>query len=242
MRAPSSSSRRHAARSRSWAPAPISSASRAWRDRARPGGLSRRESEVLTLVAAGKTNRAIAAELFISEKTVARHVSNIFTKLGLSSRAEATAYALQARPRPVARATQNYPLAPSRIGCFARSRSAARPLRSGANPHARRNDDTSQDEQRRRKSTPRRPRPGTRSRRATTGTSLRRRSSSRTRRSASSGSSRRAVPRRRGRAGGLSLPAARLGAQVLATDWSPAMIERFEARVREEGLRKQRGA
>lgn len=37
--------------------------------------------------------------------------------------------------------------------------------------------------------------------------------------------------------GGLSLPAARLGAQVLATDWSPAMIERFEARVREEGLR-----
>jgi DNA-binding NarL/FixJ family response regulator len=59
----------------------------------RPGGLSRREHEVLTLVATGKTNRAIAAELFISEKTVARHVSNIFTKLGLSSRAAATAYA-----------------------------------------------------------------------------------------------------------------------------------------------------
>ena len=59
----------------------------------RPGGLSRREHEVLTLVAMGKTNRAIATELFISEKTVARHVSNIFTKLGLSSRAEATAYA-----------------------------------------------------------------------------------------------------------------------------------------------------
>jgi DNA-binding NarL/FixJ family response regulator len=59
----------------------------------RPGGLSRRESEVLTLVAAGKTNGAIAAVLFISEKTVARHVSNIFAKLGLSSRAEATAYA-----------------------------------------------------------------------------------------------------------------------------------------------------
>jgi DNA-binding NarL/FixJ family response regulator len=59
----------------------------------RPGGLSRREREVLTLVAAGKTNRAIATELFISEKTVARHVSNIFTKVGLSSRAEATAYA-----------------------------------------------------------------------------------------------------------------------------------------------------
>jgi DNA-binding NarL/FixJ family response regulator len=59
----------------------------------RPGGLSRRESEVLRLVATGKTNRAIGTELFISEKTVARHVSNIFTKLGLSSRAEATAYA-----------------------------------------------------------------------------------------------------------------------------------------------------
>ena len=60
----------------------------------RPGGpLSRREREVLTLVASGKTNRAIASELFISEKTVARHVSNIFRKLRLSSRTEATAYA-----------------------------------------------------------------------------------------------------------------------------------------------------
>jgi ATP/maltotriose-dependent transcriptional regulator MalT len=59
------------------------------------GLLSRRESEVLMLVAAGKTNRAIAAELFISEKTVARHVSNIFSKLGLSSRSEATAYAFK---------------------------------------------------------------------------------------------------------------------------------------------------
>lgn len=55
--------------------------------------LSPRENEVLALVAAGNTNRAIAAELFISETTVARHVSNIFTKLGLSSRSEATAYA-----------------------------------------------------------------------------------------------------------------------------------------------------
>jgi ubiquinone/menaquinone biosynthesis C-methylase UbiE len=41
--------------------------------------------------------------------------------------------------------------------------------------------------------------------------------------------------------GGLSLPAARLGAVVLATDWSPAMIERFEARVRDEGLRTAEG-
>ena len=41
------------------------------------------------------TNRAIAAELLISEKTVARHVANIFTKLGVSSRAAATAYAYE---------------------------------------------------------------------------------------------------------------------------------------------------
>ena len=57
------------------------------------GGLTAREMEVLRLVAAGKTNRAIAAELFLSDKTVARHVSNIFTKLGLASRSAATAYA-----------------------------------------------------------------------------------------------------------------------------------------------------
>ncbi len=59
------------------------------------GALSERELQVLLLVAAGKTNRAIAAELVISEKTVARHVSNIFTKLGVSSRAGATAYAYE---------------------------------------------------------------------------------------------------------------------------------------------------
>jgi DNA-binding CsgD family transcriptional regulator len=59
------------------------------------GGLTPRELQVLRLVAAGKTNRAIAADLAISEKTVARHVSNIFTKLGVSSRAAATAYAYQ---------------------------------------------------------------------------------------------------------------------------------------------------
>jgi DNA-binding CsgD family transcriptional regulator len=57
------------------------------------GGLTTREVEVLLLVAAGKTNRAIATELFLSDKTVARHVSNIFTKLELSSRSAATAYA-----------------------------------------------------------------------------------------------------------------------------------------------------
>ena len=55
--------------------------------------LSRRESEVLALVAAGKSNRAVADELVISEKTVARHMSNIFAKLGVSSRSGAVAYA-----------------------------------------------------------------------------------------------------------------------------------------------------
>ena len=59
------------------------------------GGLTARELEVLRLVATGKTNRSIAADLFLSEKTVARHVSNIFTKLDLSSRAAATAYAYE---------------------------------------------------------------------------------------------------------------------------------------------------
>jgi len=62
--------------------------------RSRAGcGLTAREVEVLQLVATGRTNRAIATELFLSEKTVARHLSNIFTKLGVSSRAAATAYA-----------------------------------------------------------------------------------------------------------------------------------------------------
>ncbi len=59
------------------------------------GGLTQREVQVLRLVAAGRSNRAIATELVLSEKTVARHVSNIFTKLGLSSRAAATAYAYE---------------------------------------------------------------------------------------------------------------------------------------------------
>ena len=59
------------------------------------GSLSEREVQVLRLLAAGKTNRAIADELFISEKTVARHVSNIFDKLGVSSRTGATAWAFQ---------------------------------------------------------------------------------------------------------------------------------------------------
>ena len=60
-----------------------------------PGGLTEREGEVLRLVTAGKTNRQIAADLFLSEKTVARHMNNIFDKIGVSSRAAATAFALR---------------------------------------------------------------------------------------------------------------------------------------------------
>lgn len=59
--------------------------------------LTEREREVLRLIASGKTNRAIATALGISEKTVARHVSNIFLKLDLSSRSAATAYAYEHR-------------------------------------------------------------------------------------------------------------------------------------------------
>jgi DNA-binding CsgD family transcriptional regulator len=58
-----------------------------------PAGLTAREAEVLRLVAAGKTNRDIAVELVISEHTVARHLQNMFAKLGVSTRAAATAFA-----------------------------------------------------------------------------------------------------------------------------------------------------
>ena len=59
------------------------------------GGLSARETEVLRLVAAGKTNKHIAAELSLSEHTISRHLQNIFTKLGVSTRAAATAFAFE---------------------------------------------------------------------------------------------------------------------------------------------------
>jgi ATP/maltotriose-dependent transcriptional regulator MalT len=58
-----------------------------------PAGLTPREVEVLRLVATGASNREVAADLVLSEKTVARHVANIFVKIGVSSRSAATAFA-----------------------------------------------------------------------------------------------------------------------------------------------------
>jgi DNA-binding NarL/FixJ family response regulator len=63
--------------------------------KAASGPLTGRELQVLRLVAAGMTNRGIAGKLHISEKTVARHLSNIFTKLDLYSRTAAAAYAYE---------------------------------------------------------------------------------------------------------------------------------------------------
>jgi DNA-binding NarL/FixJ family response regulator len=60
-----------------------------------PAGLTAREAEVLRLVADGLSNKEIAAALFLSVKTVSRHLSNIFAKIGVSSRAAATAFAFQ---------------------------------------------------------------------------------------------------------------------------------------------------
>ncbi|MGE5718354.1 MAG: response regulator transcription factor, partial [Nocardioidaceae bacterium] len=63
--------------------------------RQRDSVLTPRELEVLRLVAAGKSNRMIASDLVLSDKTVARHLANIFVKLDVTSRAAATAYAYQ---------------------------------------------------------------------------------------------------------------------------------------------------
>jgi DNA-binding NarL/FixJ family response regulator len=60
-----------------------------------PRGLTAREAEVLRLVASGRTNREIAGQLVLSEHTVARHVQNIFAKIGVSSRSAATAFAFE---------------------------------------------------------------------------------------------------------------------------------------------------
>jgi two-component system, NarL family, response regulator DevR len=72
-----------------------------------PGGeLTEREREVLALVARGYTNKQIAAELFVSEKTARNHVSHILEKLGMARRSEAAAFAVEHRlvpPREVSR-------------------------------------------------------------------------------------------------------------------------------------------
>ena len=60
-----------------------------------PAGLSEREVEVLRLVAAGHSNRKIAEQLVLSEKTVANHLTNIFIKTGTDNRAAATAFAVR---------------------------------------------------------------------------------------------------------------------------------------------------
>jgi ATP/maltotriose-dependent transcriptional regulator MalT len=60
-----------------------------------PNGLTGREAEVLCLVASGKTNKEMAADLGLSEKTIERHLSNIFTQISVSTRAAATAFAFE---------------------------------------------------------------------------------------------------------------------------------------------------
>ena len=64
---------------------------------AAPPGLSHREAEVLRLLAAGHSNRRIADTLFLSPRTVQRHVANAYLKIGAHCRAEATAHALRHR-------------------------------------------------------------------------------------------------------------------------------------------------
>ena len=86
----------HAARRRA-GPAAAGDALAHREDAWKAHGLTERELQVLRLVAAGKTNHAIATDLVLAEKTVDRHVSNIYTKLGVASRAAATAYAYQHR-------------------------------------------------------------------------------------------------------------------------------------------------
>ncbi len=58
-----------------------------------PGGLTKREVEILTRIASGATNKQVAEQIFISEKTVGRHLANIYAKLGVSSRTAAVSWA-----------------------------------------------------------------------------------------------------------------------------------------------------
>lgn len=60
-------------------------------------GLTERERQVLKLIANGLSNRAISRDLAISESTVENHIHHVYTKLGISNRAQAVAYAFQSR-------------------------------------------------------------------------------------------------------------------------------------------------
>ena len=94
--APSRRSPRPRRSSSSWAPSSTSGPRATCNGpRPLPAGLTEREAQVLRLVAAGRSNKDIAATLFLSERTVARHLSNIFAKTGVSSRSAATAYAFE---------------------------------------------------------------------------------------------------------------------------------------------------
>ncbi|HZA82184.1 MAG TPA: response regulator transcription factor, partial [Actinomycetes bacterium] len=64
-------------------------------ERAGAAGLSPREAEVLRLIAVGRSNQEIARELFLSVRTVERHVTNLYAKIGARGRANATAFALR---------------------------------------------------------------------------------------------------------------------------------------------------
>ena len=65
-----------------------------------PGPLTDRECEVAKLIAEGLSNRAIGHKLFISQSTAARHVANIFAKLGFNTRAQVTAWVVKAGTSP----------------------------------------------------------------------------------------------------------------------------------------------
>jgi DNA-binding CsgD family transcriptional regulator len=67
---------------------------RPYRRRRGPGGLTRRELEVLRLVAAGATNQSVARRLWVTDETVKFHLSNIYRRLDVRNRGEATAWAL----------------------------------------------------------------------------------------------------------------------------------------------------
>ncbi|HEU0335794.1 MAG TPA: helix-turn-helix transcriptional regulator [Gaiellaceae bacterium] len=72
----------------------MSETRRRYRRRRGPGGLTRREQEVLALVAAGATNRAVAKLLWVTDETVKFHLSNVYRRLAVRSRAEATEWAV----------------------------------------------------------------------------------------------------------------------------------------------------